>query len=185
MKSLVFSNIIDFKQIKLRTSTSKYYLVVWIFVIANILLPLLVHQFTINGIPAWKVILPIYFFVLIAWFQFWFNVALATAIFSPLISYLIIGMPAAEILPIILIKTILLALSSSYIATRIKKLNIWHIFLAVLIYQILGLAIGYFLVPNSFLLDIQLGYPWIILQIILGFLLLIFLNKFLHEDKRI
>jgi hypothetical protein len=153
-------------------------------VVLNILLPLIVHQITINGVIGWKIFLPIYFFVLIAGFQYWIRVALVTAIVSPLLSHFLIGMPVSAMLWIVLIKTILLAVFSSYIAVKVKKLNIWHIFLAVASYQIVGTIIEYFLTPNSFLGDFQIGYPWIILQILLGFLLLIFLNKFLNGEKR-
>jgi hypothetical protein len=88
-------------------------------------------------------------------------------------------------LPIVLVKTTLLAISASYIASKVKKLNIWHIFLAVIGYQAIGLVFAYFMIPNAFLGDLKAWYPWLILQILVGFLLLTFLNKFLNDNKRI
>jgi hypothetical protein len=50
MKTLSFPVVANFRQIELDIKSVKYYLIVSLFVVLNILLPLIVHQITINGV---------------------------------------------------------------------------------------------------------------------------------------
>lgn len=84
----------------------KTYLFVLLFVAGNIALPQLCHLVPAGG----PTLLPIYFFTLIAAYKYGFKVGLLTAILSPVINHLLFAMPAAAVLPAILIKSGLLPL---------------------------------------------------------------------------
>ena len=79
----------------------KTYLFVLLFVAGNIALPQLCHLVPAGG----PTLLPIYFFTLIAAHKYGFKVGLLTALLSPVINHLLFAMPAAAVLPAILIKS--------------------------------------------------------------------------------
>ena len=83
----------------------KTYLFTLLFVAGNIILPQLCHLMPLGGLT----LLPIYFFTLVAAYKFGLRVGLLTAILSPVINHLLFAMPAAAVLPAILIKSTLLA----------------------------------------------------------------------------
>ena len=97
--------ITTFKPISMGLSQSRTYLFGAIFILGNLLLPQLCH-FIPDGGKMW---LPIYFFTLIAAYKFGLRVGLLTAIFSPVLNCLLFGMPSLAILPVLLIKSSLLA----------------------------------------------------------------------------
>lgn len=78
----------------------KTYLFALLFVAGNIALPQLCHLVPAGG----PTLLPIYFFTLIAAYKYGFKVGLLTALLSPVINHLLFAMPAAAVLPAILIK---------------------------------------------------------------------------------
>ena len=81
-----------------------------LFVAGNIVLPQLCHLVPQGGL-VW---LPIYFFTLVAAYKFGLTAGLLTAIASPVVNSLLFGMPAAASLPIILIKSVLLAVAAAF-----------------------------------------------------------------------
>ena len=91
---------------------AKTYLFATLFVAGNIILPQLAH-FVPNGGP---MLLPIYFFTLIAAYKYGIRTGMLTAILSPVINSLLFGMPVVAMLPIILIKSSLLAIAAAVIA---------------------------------------------------------------------
>ena len=93
------------KLYSLSFSNVKTYLFAFLFVAGNIALPQLCHLVPMGG----PTLLPIYFFTLIAAYKFGFRVGLLTALLSPVINHLLFGMPAAAALPVLLIKSGLLA----------------------------------------------------------------------------
>ena len=148
----------------------KTYLFALLFVAGNILLPQLCHLIPGGGIT-W---LPIYFFTLIAAYKYGLRVGLLTAILSPLVNSAFFGMPMMAALPVILIKSTLLAASAAYVAKKFKKVSILAIIAAVLLYQVVGTAIEWAIVKDFFVAiqDFRIGIPGILVQIIGGFLLL-------------
>ena len=146
-----------------------------IFTIGNILLPQLCHLVP-NGGQTW---LPIYFFTLVAAYKYGFTVGLLTAVFSPLVNHLLFGMPASAMLPIILVKSTLLALAAAYIAKKTQRVSLLTVTLAVVAYQSVGMLVEWAMTGSlqAALQDIWLGYPGIFLQIIGGWLILRYLLK--------
>lgn len=154
----------------------KTYLFAAIFVAGNILLPQLCHLIPRGGL----ILLPIYFFTLIAAYKYGWRAGLLTAIVSPVVNNLLFGMPPAAMLPVILLKSTLLALAAAYAAHRFRKISILALLLAVLAYQVAG-SLGEWAITGSLaaaLQDFSLGIPGILLQIFGGWAVLRIIRNF-------
>ena len=149
------------------------YMFALLFIAGNIVLPQLCHLFPQGGL----ILLPIYFFTLIAAYKFGFRVGLLTAILSPLINSALFGMPPAAALPIIMIKGVLLAGAAAWMANRSKGASLLALIGVVLGYQLVGGLIEWAISGSlaSALQDWKLGYPGMILQAVGGWLVLNFL----------
>jgi len=149
---------------------SRTYIFAALFAVGNILLPQLLHLVPSGGLT-W---LPVYFFTLIAAYKYGLNVGLLTAILSPLANSLLFGMPAAEMLPMILMKSALLAVVAAYAAHYAKKVSLPVIVAAVLTAQLLGMVIEWAVLRDFFmaLQKVQIAIPGILLQIFGGYLVL-------------
>lgn len=146
----------------------KTYLFALLFVAGNIILPQLCHLIPMGG----PTLLPIYFFTLIAAYKFGIRVGLLTALLSPVVNHLLFGMPAAAVLPAILIKSGLLAIAASAIARYAKdKVTLGGLLIAVLSYQIIGTAFEWMLCSNFYLAvqDFRMGVPGMLLQWLGGY----------------
>lgn len=169
------NSAIQFSQQKQGLADANTYLLSGAFIIGNLLLPQLCHNIPNGGL----IFLPIFFFTLIAAYKYGLVTGLLTAVLSPTLNLLIFGMPSAEMLPIILAKSILLAVAAAMIAQRTGKLSIVTMALVVLAYQLPGMLIEG-ITNNSFFMatqDVRLGLPGILLQIVGGFFLLKWLDK--------
>ena len=165
-------------QVQLYTLTlreTKAYLLALAFVAGNIILPQVCHFIPQGGL----IFLPIYFFTLIGAYKYGWQVGLCTAVASPIINSWLFGMPPQAMVPIILIKSILLAVTAGLTAHYTKRLSILSILGVVLTYQVLG-GIAEWAMTGSLqaaLQDFQLGLPGIILQIVGGYLVIKYLLK--------
>lgn len=165
-----------FTPLKMPVRKSATYLFAIVFIAGNILLPQFTHLVPKGGL----IFLPIYFFTLIAAYKFGVNTGLLTAVLSPVVNHLLFGMPPAAVLPIILIKSCLLAFIASYVAAKNKKLSPQLLVLVVAGYQITGSLIEW-AITKSFtvaLQDFTTGLPGMLLQIIGGYLILRKLAKY-------
>lgn len=150
---------------------AKTYLFALLFVAGNIILPQLCHLLPLGG----PTLLPIYFFTLTAAYKFGIRVGLLTALFSPLVNHLLFGMPAAAVLPAILIKSGLLAIGASAVARYAKnKVLFGGILAAILFYQTVGTGFEWMLCGDFQLAvqDFRIGIPGMILQWVGGYLVL-------------
>ena len=141
----------------------KTYLFVFLFVAGNIILPQLCHLIPDGG----KMFLPIYFFTLMASYKYGVKVGLMTAVLSPVINSLFFGMPALALLPAILTKSVVLALTASFVANKTQKVSIVNLLIVVLAYQCVG-TLAEWAMTSSFYVAIQdfrLGIPGMILQL--------------------
>jgi len=141
-----------------------------LFIAGNIVLPQLCHLIPQGGL----MLLPIYFFTLIAAYKYGLRVGLLTAVLSPLVNSVLFGMPAAAALPIITIKGVLLAGAASWMASRSKGASLLALTGVVLGYQLVGGLIEWAMTSSlaSALQDWKLGWPGMALQAIGGWLLL-------------
>lgn len=154
---------------------SKTYLFTLLFVAGNIALPQLCHLIPNGGL----MLLPIYFFTLIAAYKYGLTVGLLTAILSPLANHLLFGMPPVAVLPVILIKSSILALAASGAARYFGKVSFWGVLLAILAYQLIGTLIEWAIVEDIFVAiqDFRIGIPGILIQIVGGYMLLRAVSK--------
>ena len=154
---------------------AKSYLVTMVFIVGNIVLPQLCHLMPQGGL-IW---LPIYFFTLVGAYKYGWQVGLFTAVASPIVNSLLFGMPGAAMVPIILIKSILLAVAAGLMAHYTKRVSLLSILAVVMIYQVLGGMAEWAMTGSlsAVLQDFQLGLPGIIFQIIGGYLVIRYLLK--------
>ena len=155
------------KLYSLKSVELKSYAYAFLFVAGNIILPQICHLIPMGG----QMLLPIYFFTLIAAYKYGFFTGLLTAVASPLINHALFGMPATEMLPILLIKSGLLAVAASYMAQQTRQIKIQSLLLVVIFYQGVGM-IAEFALTGSFMAamqDIRIGFPGIILQVLGGY----------------
>lgn len=146
----------------------KTYLFTLLFVAGNIILPQLCHLMPLGGLT----LLPIYFFTLVAAYKFGLRVGLLTAILSPVINHLLFAMPAAAVLPAILIKSTLLAVIASAVARRAKdKVLFGGLLATVLAYQVIGTGFEWLLCGNFHMAaqDFRIGVPGMLLQWLGGY----------------
>lgn len=151
------------------------YVYAFLFIAGNIILPQLVHMIP-NGGP---MLLPIYFFTLFAAYKYGLATGLLTAVLSPVVNSLLFGMPVLAFLPVILVKSVLLATVAALIASRQKTVSIISLLIVVLSYQIIGSLVEWAIVKDFFVAvqDFRIGIPGMLLQIVGVYLLLKIIRK--------
>ena len=160
---------------QLSFSQMKTYLLAALFVVGNIALPQLCHLMPHGGL----IFLPIYFFTLVAAYKYGFIVGLTTAVLSPLVNSALFGMPPAAALPIILIKSVTLAVVAAMIAKKTNEVTLLTVALAVIAYQLIGSLAEWALTGSieKASQDIILGWPGCLIQIVGGYVILRYLLK--------
>jgi len=163
------------KLYSLSFSNVKTYLFAFLFVAGNIALPQLCHLTPMGG----PTLLPIYFFTLIAAYKFGFRVGLLTALLSPVVNHLLFGMPAVAALPVLLVKSGLLAGAAALAARYTKKVSLIALLGVILTYQALGTAFEWALCGNFFVAvqDFRIGVPGMLIQWFGGYALLKAISK--------
>ncbi len=151
------------------------YMFALLFIAGNIVLPQLCHLFPQGGL----ILLPIYFFTLIAAYKYGFRVGLLTAVLSPLVNSVLFGMPPAAALPIIMIKGVLLAGAAAWMANKSKGASLLALIGVVLGYQLVGGLFEWAMTGEiaKALQDWKLGYPGMILQAVGGWLIINYLLR--------
>lgn len=138
------------------------YLFATLFTAGNIALPQLCHLVPQGGL----LFQPIYLFTLIAACRWGWRVALLTALVSPLLNTLWFGMPSVAILPVVLLKSVVLALGVSWaMMSKVRK----PLLVAVLVIigaQLLGAVAEWALLSSATTLWFCL--PGVVLQIVLA-----------------
>ena len=166
----------QFRQLNLSVVNVRTYLFAVLFVGGNMLLPQLCHLMPDGG----KIFLPIYFFTLIASYKFGLKVGILTAVLSPLCNHLLFGMQPAGRLPVLLVKSTLLALVGAIVADRSQRVSLLHVAAVVVAYQVLG-GIAEWLIASDLsaaLQDFKIGFPGMLLQVVLGWVILKGLAKY-------
>ena len=166
----------QFRQLNLSVVNVRTYLFAVLFVGGNMLLPQLCHLMPDGG----KIFLPIYFFTLIASYKFGLKVGILNAVLSPLCNHLLFGMPPAGMLPVLLVKSTLLALVGAIVADRSQRVSLLHVAAVVVAYQVLG-GIAEWLIASDLsaaLQDFKIGFPGMLLQVVLGWVILKGLAKY-------
>lgn len=159
---------LDFKE-------ARTYLWALAFVAGNVILPQLFHMIPDGG----KMFLPIYFFTLVGAYKYGWKTGLLTAVLSPVVNSVLFGMPHAAVLPVILLKSTILAVAAGWVAARTQKATLLTIAAVVATYQLIGGAGEWIMTGslNAGTQDIRLGLPGIALQIFGGYLFIKYVLK--------
>jgi hypothetical protein len=147
-----------------------------IFTVAGVALPQLCHLLPQGGL----ILLPIYFFTLVAAYKYGLWVGLTVAVLTPVVNHLAFGMPGAEALLPILIKGSVLAVAAFGAARLWGRVSLVALVCAVAAYQIVGSAAEWAL-SGSFAeaaQDFRLGVPGMLFQVFGGWLVLRALRRF-------
>lgn len=154
---------------------AKTYGFVALFAVGSILLPQICHLIPNGG----AMLLPIYFFTLIAAYKYGLVAGVLTAVLSPVLNYLLFRMPPATVLPIMLIESIVLAVVASEVAKRMKRVSLLGIMLAVVSYQFVGMIMTLAVtgIPSVALNAVVVGIPGMLLQLFGGYLLMKYVLK--------
>lgn len=163
------------KTYSLSLRSAQAWLLAGLFVVGNIALPQLCHLVPQGGL----MLLPIYFFTLIAAYKYGFGVGVVTAVLSPVINSLLFGMPAAAMLPIILVKSLLLAGGASLMARRMARVTMLALVAVVLGYQVVGSLAEWAMTGSlvAAMQDFRLGLPGMALQVVGGYAVIKYLLK--------
>lgn len=166
--------ITSFKSQSLSFSQNKSYLIATVFIIFNLLLPQIFHAFNLGG----EKFLPMLFFTIVAAGSFGVSAALMTAVFSPIISMLIFGMPSVEMMTVLMVKGVTVALVLGFLAQKYRAVSMVDILLAIVAYQLVGLIVATFI----FNFDMAVGsmlvsYPAVLVQIVFGTLAIKYISK--------
>jgi hypothetical protein len=153
----------------------KTYVAALLFVAGNIALPQLLHLVPGGGVT-W---LPIYFFTLIGAYKYGWKVGLLTALVSPFVNHLLFGMPPAGVLPIIWIKSGLLALAAGLAAQRFQRVSLLILAGVVLAYQVVGTPVEWAITGSwrAALQDFRIALPGMLFQIFGGYLFIRYLLR--------
>ena len=119
-------------------------------------------------------LLPIYFFTLVAAYKFGLRVGLLTALLSPVLNHLLFAMPAAAVLPAILVKSGVLAIAASLAARYTRSVSLLSLLGVVLAYQVIGTAFEWAFTGSFYaaVQDFRIGLPGMLLQWVGGYALL-------------
>jgi hypothetical protein len=163
------------KLYSLGLNQTRTYLFALLFVAGNVVLPQLCHLIPQGGL----ILLPIYFFTLVGAYKFGLRVGLLIAVLSPVVNHLLFGMPAVGVLPILLVKSTLLAVAAAWVARRYGRVTIPLLLLVVLSYQVLGGLVEWAMTGSlvAAVQDFRLGLPGLVVQVLGGYVVLRWLMK--------
>ena len=163
------------KLYSLEYSRAATYLAAGLFVLGNLALPQLCHMARLGGLT-W---LPIYFFTLVGAYKYGWRVGLLTAVASPLLNSQLFGMPLVAALPVILLKSTLLALVAGWIAARFRRATLPLLAATVFAYQALGTLGDWAISGDLFgaLQTLRIGIPGLLFQIFGGWAVIRFILR--------
>lgn len=141
------------------------YLFATLFTAGNIALPQLCHLVPQGGL----LFQPIYLFTLIAACRWGWRVALLTALVSPLLNTLWFGMPSVAMLPVVLLKSVVLALGVSWAMTSKVSKPLWVAVLFIIGAQLLGGVAEWALLSSA--TTLWLCLPGVALQVVVASLI--------------
>jgi niacin transporter len=156
-----------------------------VFTALSVATPMAAHYF--GGSLAGRLFLPMHFFVLIGALLLGWRAGLVIGILTPLISYSVSGMPLATVLPFIIIEVAAYGLFAGLLQERFK--NIWVSLAGAMVLGRLFLWLGIALLPTKLIASqyligvLQAGWRGIVMQILLVPIAVIFIQKFLRDER--
>jgi len=154
----------------LNYSEAKTYLWAMIFVACNLILPQVFHLIPQGGI----IFAPLSLVILAGAYKFGWRTGLLAALLSPIVNHTITGMPAWNVLPVMVVKLMILAMIAGLTAEYFKKVSITLLVGVVLVSMAFG-ALGELLFTGGItasIQDVTVGWPGILLQVLGSWLIL-------------
>ena len=149
---------------------AKTYLWATVFVACNLVLPQVFHLIPQGGV----IFSPLSLVILAGAYKFGWKTGLLAALLSPLVNYVLTGMPATNIMPVMTLKLAVLALVADLTAQHFKKVSLPLIIGVVLVSKVIG-SLGELLLTSSIdktIADFTIGWPGLLLHIIGAWLIL-------------
>jgi uncharacterized membrane protein len=171
-----------FRTEDIRLKNIELYTFALLFTAGNIIFPYLCHTIPDGG----RILLPLFFFTLIGSYKFGFKTGLLTAIISPLLNNLLFGNPPSAMLVEIISKSVILVFLASYISRKTKKVSLLLLAVVVLFYQLAG-GLFHWMIFGSMQNSVNsfvVGIPGMILQVLLGFAILLFLKDYEFKNDK-
>lgn len=141
------------------------YLIAIAFVIISVVVPQVMHQFSMAG----TVFLPLLFFAFFATVRYGAAVGLLTAIASPVVSKLLTGMPPGDIIYVVLAQGVAISLIAGYFAEKSKSIRLYQIALVIVAYQLIGCTLDALLISDlsGALFGLKKTIPGMLIQLLL------------------
>jgi len=155
------------------------YIFVGAFVLLNVAVPWVFHQFHLAG----PTFLPMHIFVFVAGLLLGWRMGLIVGFLTPLISYTVSGMPVLQVLPQIVIEFSVYGLTAGMLRERFNLRVIWSLFGAMIagrLALLLGILVIYLIIGTvysplglevnpilAFWSMIKQGWPGMVIQLTL------------------
>ena len=152
---------------------AKIYMWTAIFVACNLVLPQVFHLIPQGGI----IFSPLSFVILVGAYKFGWKTGLLAAVASPLVNHLLTGMPATAVLPVMTMKLAVLALVAGLAAQHFKTVSLPLLIGVVLVSKAIE-ALGELILTGGIaatIADFTIGWPSLLLQIVVGYLVIKFI----------
>lgn len=153
-------------------SEIKTYLWALLFIACNTILPQVSHLIPQGGI----IFAPLSLVILAVSYKLGWKVGLLTAVATPIVNHLIFGLPAWDVLQVMMLKLSILALAAGLTAQHFRTVSLPLLVAVVLTSELLGGA-GEWLLTGSIaatVADFTMGWPGLLLQIIGAYLIVRF-----------
>lgn len=140
------------------------YLWATLFVACNLVLPQVCHLIPQGGI----VFAPLSLVILVGAYKLGWKVGLLAAVASPLVNHLLTGLPAWDVMQVMVLKLVALALIAGLTAQHFRKVTLPLIVGVVLAAEIVG-GLGELALTGGIeatVQDFTVGYPGLLLQVI-------------------
>lgn len=152
---------------QLHVAPLKWALFISAFITLSVAMPLTAHHF---GVQAGRMLLPMHFFALTAGVVFGWRAGLVVGAASPVVSYVLSGLPSGASLPLLVVEIALYGLIAGLLQAR--RNNLWISLAGAMVVGRVALFIGAaLLLPNPLLsymgAVLVVGLPGLTLQLLL------------------
>ncbi|MGL5318310.1 MAG: hypothetical protein ACRC9Q_06415 [Bacteroidales bacterium] len=156
--------IANTKTLSLPFTLPQTYLRAALFVLLSVLVPQIMHQFSLAG----SVFLPILFITFFAAFRFGWAVGLICGIVSPLVSNVLTGMPPGIILYVVLLQCVVISLLVGLFTKDRSYLSFIQILAIIVAYQFIALTMESWLLngPAESFVALKTSLPGMGIQLI-------------------
>ena len=153
---------------------AKTYLWATVFVACNLVLPQVFHLIPQGGV----IFSPLSLVILVGAYKFGWKTGLLAALLSPVVNHLLTGMPAAEVMPVMALKLVVLAMVAGLAAQHFQTVSLPLLIGVVLVSKAIG-CLGEFALTGGIeatITDFTIGWPGLLLQVIGAWLILKFVR---------